>query len=190
MLRQQPHLDGDDHVTDTQVAVGGTGSIGDLDDLDAETLDLLEERVAEFSGTVLLVSHDRDFLDNVVTSTLAFDGDGVVKEYAGGYQEWFAQRPSARETQAPKQKKERARPGVEAPPKLSFKENRELEALHARLEALEAKQAELFARTADPVLYKGGKGDIATAGGKDVAGIPAALELAARAAAALVADAP
>ncbi|MCP4573677.1 MAG: ATP-binding cassette domain-containing protein [bacterium] len=123
-------------------------------DLDAETLDLLEERVGEFAGTVLLVSHDRTFLDNVVTSTLAFDGDGVVKEYAGGYAEWFAQRPSAARKQEPKEKKPRLRSDGAAPPKLTYKEKAELAELPARIERLEAEQAEIFARTTAPDFYQ------------------------------------
>ncbi|MFH1845160.1 MAG: ATP-binding cassette domain-containing protein, partial [bacterium] len=103
-------------------------------DLDVETLELLEERVGEFAGTVLLVSHDRAFLDNVVTSTLAFDGDGIVKEYTGGYAEWFAQRPSAPEKAATKGKRARPPATGDAPRKLTYKETAELAGLPKRIE--------------------------------------------------------
>ncbi len=129
-------------------------------DLDAETLDLLEDRVGEFAGTVILVSHDRSFLDNVVTSTLAFDGDGVVKEYAGGYAEWFAQRPSSQEMAAPA-KKARTRPTGDEPRKLSYKETTELAGLPKSIEELETAQAEFFARSADPEFYKCGGDEVA-----------------------------
>ena len=93
-------------------------------DLDLETLELLEELLTEYSGTLLLVSHDRDFIDNTVTSTLAFDAPGNVNEYVGGYQDWLRQRPSTdhpviqkspapapRRTRKPEQKELRALPG-------------------------------------------------------------------------------
>jgi len=130
-------------------------------DLDAETLDLLEDLIGEFAGTVLLVSHDRAFLDNVVTSTLGFDGCGVVKEYAGGYNEWFKQRPSAIPQATPKEKKVRTRSAGDAPPKLSYKESKELARLLRRIEELEAEQAALFARTSDPGFYRGEADEIA-----------------------------
>jgi len=130
-------------------------------DLDAETLELLEERVGEFTGTVLLVSHDRTFLDNVVTSTLAFDGDGLVKEYAGGYAEWFAQRPAA-PGKAQRTRKVRTRAAGAPPPKLTYKETAELAALPKRIEDLEATQAELFARTSSPEFYKSGPREMAS----------------------------
>ena len=82
-----------------------------------------------------------------MTSTLAFDGDGVVKEYAGGYAEWFAQRPGSASAPEKKEKKGRAKPAGDAPPKLTYKETRELADLPKRIEELEAEQAELFART-------------------------------------------
>ena len=130
-------------------------------DLDAETLSLLEERIGDFAGTVLLVSHDRSFLDNVVTSTLAFDGEGIVKEYAGGYTEWFAQRPSAPEKAATKGKRVRTRSTGSAPRKPTYKETAELAGLPQRIEATETAQAELFARTSDPDFYKNGPDEMA-----------------------------
>lgn len=123
-------------------------------DLDAETLDLLENLLVEFKGTLLLVSHDRDFLDNVVTSTFVFEGRGLVREYVGGYADWVRQRP---EVSAPtaKAKTRPARAQVPAKPRrLSYRENQELEALPARIEALETEQHELTARLGDPALYQ------------------------------------
>ncbi|MBF0152512.1 MAG: ATP-binding cassette domain-containing protein [Magnetococcales bacterium] len=124
-------------------------------DLDAETLDLLEERLLEFSGTVLLVSHDRAFLDNVVTTLLVFEGDGRIREYVGGYSDWIRQRPAASPTPPSSGKPPVAAnkpPATKAPApseqsravrKLGFKEVRELELLPGRIEALEAEQTSL-----------------------------------------------
>lgn len=123
-------------------------------DLDAETLDLLENLLVEFKGTLLLVSHDRDFLDNVVTSTFVFEGRGVIREYVGGYADWVRQRqaPSAPPAKA-KVRPGRA-PDPQKPRRLSYRENQELEVLPARIEALETEQHELTARLGDPVLYQ------------------------------------
>ena len=138
-------------------------------DLDAETLDLLEEMVAEYAGTLLLVSHDRAFLDNVVTSTLVFEGDGRVNEYVGGYSDWLRQRrapaakgkvPVARAaavtTDAPVNARasSAARPAAAKPRKLSYKEQRELEAIPKSIQRLEAEQAQLTAAIADPELFR------------------------------------
>jgi ATP-binding cassette subfamily F protein uup len=124
-------------------------------DLDVETLELLEELVANYQGTLLLVSHDRAFLDNVVTSTLVFAGDGRIEEYAGGYSDWFRhhQQEIARQRAASRQQARtsqithpsRARKTREAPRKLSYMEQRELAALPEKIESLEAEQAELHA---------------------------------------------
>jgi ATP-binding cassette subfamily F protein uup len=122
-------------------------------DLDLETLELLEELLAEFSGTVLLVSHDRAFLDRTVTSTLVFEGQGRVAEYVGGYQDWLRQRPAAEPAPAPA-RPERSRPERARPPKLTFKQRQELEALPARIEALEEEQAALHEQLADPAFYR------------------------------------
>ena len=139
-------------------------------DLDIETLDLLEELIQGYSGTVFLVSHDRRFLDNVVTSTIAWEGDpafggrpGLWREYEGGYEDWKLQRERARKLAAqvaaaaappPATKPAEASPKpAAARTKLSYKEQRELEGLPARIEALEAEQAALAARLADPELY-------------------------------------
>lgn len=127
-------------------------------DLDAETLDLLEEMVAEYAGTLLLVSHDRAFLDNVVTSTLVFEGDGRVTEYVGGYTDWLRQRrESAVIAKTPPS--ERAapaivRPAVPKPRKLSYKDQRELDALPGLIQRLELEQAELTAAIGDSDLYR------------------------------------
>ncbi len=143
-------------------------------DLDAETLELLEELLLDFQGTILLVSHDRALLDNVVTSTLVLEGEGRVKEYVGGYTEWLRQRDAAAaltqaQTQAVPVSKPRpaaADAGRKSAGKLSFKEERELAALPGRIEALEAEQGELHARLADPVLYQQGGDAVAAVQGR------------------------
>jgi ATP-binding cassette subfamily F protein uup len=124
-------------------------------DLDVETLELLESLLVEFPGTVLLVSHDRAFLNDVVGSTLAFEGDGTVKEYDGGYDDYLRQRP-VEPTAAPEPtpRKPTPEPVRERARKLSNKERRELDELPARIEALEARRHELHAALADPALYR------------------------------------
>ena len=133
-------------------------------DLDVETLELLEEVLLGFQGTVLMVSHDRAFLDNVVTSTLVFEGEGRVREYVGGYQDWLRQGGSPRllgvEEKGKAQKMEEPAPAPVAAPvaaprrKLSYKEQRELEALPGQIEALEEEQAALEQETAAPIFYQ------------------------------------
>lgn len=131
-------------------------------DLDTETLELLEELLVQFAGTLLLVSHDRVMLDNVVTSTLVFEGDGRVCDYVGGYEDWLRQRPAPVTAIQPAEARSKAAStaGAIAPlPKrgadrLSFKETRELAELPARIEALEQEQALLHARLVDPALYQ------------------------------------
>ncbi|OOG22948.1 ABC transporter ATP-binding protein [Thioalkalivibrio denitrificans] len=128
-------------------------------DLDAETLELLEERLVAFTGTVLVVSHDRAFLDNVVTSIIAFEGAGQVNEYVGGYADWLRQRPPAPEPEqsAPPSPKPAPAPRLEAggkPKKLSYKDQRELASLPSLIETLEAEQAELTALLSDPDVYR------------------------------------
>ncbi len=129
-------------------------------DLDAETLDLLEELLASYEGTVLLVSHDRAFLNNVVSSTLVFEGDGAIKEYAGGYDDYIRQSAPARE-EAPQAEKKSKKPKPKPAPqaaekkaKLSFKEQRELDSLPETIEKLEADIAALHEKMADPNFYK------------------------------------
>jgi ATP-binding cassette subfamily F protein uup len=133
-------------------------------DLDIETLELLESLLAEWTGTLILVSHDRAFIDNVVTSTLVFEGGGQVREYVGGYEDWLRQRPNLVEADlqvrlgtAP------AAGGPEGPPlrnqgpgqrKASYREQQELLALPARIERLEAEQQQLTAAVASPDFYK------------------------------------
>ncbi|HZR37095.1 MAG TPA: ATP-binding cassette domain-containing protein [Nevskia sp.] len=126
-------------------------------DLDVETLDLLEERLAEYGGTVLLVSHDREFLDNVVTRCLVFEGGGRIGEYVGGYQDWVRQRP---EKTAPKVETKAAAPVAAPKPapkpaaRLGYKEQRELAALPGQIEKLEAEQEQLSAELGDGSIYQ------------------------------------
>ena len=125
-------------------------------DLDLETLELLEAQLAEWTGTLLLVSHDRAFLDNVVTSTIVFEGSGRVQEYLGGYADWVRQRaPVAPAAKAYASEAAERRPAARtAPKKLSYREQRELDELPARIEALEAEQRALGATIADPGFYR------------------------------------
>jgi ATP-binding cassette subfamily F protein uup len=129
-------------------------------DLDIETLDLLEDLLQDYPGTLFLVSHDRAFLDAIVTQTIAAEGDGTWHEYAGGYSDWAAyqagrkeaaaQKSALTERQAPPPQKSTPKPKTD---KLSWKEQRELEALPDRIAALEAEQQALTARLEDPALY-------------------------------------
>ncbi len=125
-------------------------------DLDLETLEVLETQLTAFPGTLLIVTHDRRFLDNVVTSTLVFEGDGIVREYVGGYTDWLAQRPargaSEPDASAPAPRREAPAPAPKT--KLSFNERRELDGLPKQLAALEAEQAALQAQVAGPNFYK------------------------------------
>ena len=132
-------------------------------DLDAETLDLLDDLLVEYGGTLLLVSHDREFLNNVVTSTLVLEGNGVVREYVGGYDDWLQHKAASQpeEVVASKPVAEKAKPQKEKPRKLSFKEERELEALPDRIATLEQEQAALHVRLADPEFYKSAGGEVA-----------------------------
>lgn len=134
-------------------------------DLDMETLDLLQELLANFDGTVLLVSHDRDFLDRIVTSTIALEGDGTAVEYAGGYTDYLAQRGNGKQSEVssldrakPKKpqviKQERARgPQTGSPVKLSYKHERRLEQLTKLIPDLEERIPELETILASPTLY-------------------------------------
>jgi ABC transport system ATP-binding/permease protein len=130
-------------------------------DLDIETLELLEALLVEYEGTLFLVSHDRAFLDNVVTEVIAFEGDGVLREYAGGYSDWQRQRAAAAPVRpaAPVRAEAQPRaaprtPKAAAASKLSYKERRELEALPARIAALENEQGAITADLADPAVYR------------------------------------
>ncbi len=136
-------------------------------DLDAETLELLEELVTDYSGTVLLVSHDRAFLNNVVTSTIFVGGDGDIHEFDGGYDDFVRQRDA--QQSAVQTSPDLTRQSVsELPPadvrsKLSYKEQRELEAIPERIEALEQEQARLHNQMADAAFFKQPAADIANA---------------------------
>jgi ATP-binding cassette subfamily F protein uup len=135
-------------------------------DLDAETLELLEDLVVEFGGTVLLVSHDRAFLNEVCTSLLVFEGDGKVTDYIGGYDDW--QKETARKVAAAVAAEEAAKRAAKSPaagsaggaagaakgPKLSNKERMELEALPKLIELLEAEQTILTGKLADPLFFR------------------------------------
>ncbi len=143
-------------------------------DLDSETLELLEERLVQFEGTVLLVSHDRAFLNNVVTSSIVFEQVGknryLPKEYVGGYDDWLRQRPQSagEENSKPKGKqKNMAVPtpaALETPPerKLTYNEQRELKSLPVKIEKLEAGIADLHAVMAAPGFYQKPSDHLAT----------------------------
>ena len=125
-------------------------------DLDVETLDLLEERLLDFQGTVLLVSHDREFLDRVVTRCLVFEGGGRIGDYVGGYADWLRQRDVApsKTVRPPATASGSGTPAPKPRASLSYKDQRELDALPQKIERLETEQAELAARLGDPVLYQ------------------------------------
>jgi len=130
-------------------------------DLDLETLELLESYLVDWPGTLLLVSHDRAFIDHVVTSTLVFEGDGRLQEYVGGYEDWLRQRsakePAAGKKTSPSESVEsafRRTDGWTEKKKLSFKERRELDELPRRIERMETEQEALLARIASPDFYK------------------------------------
>ena len=152
-------------------------------DLDLETLELLEAELVDWPGTLLLVSHDRAFLDNVVTSTFVFEGDGRVQEYVGGYEDWLRQRAQSSPPQRTRRTQRRdasedqesssassVSSAVESSTastkalaerkKLSYNEQRELDALPARIESLESEQSALNARIAGPDFYKDAPHDI------------------------------
>ena len=130
-------------------------------DLDVETLELLEDLLADYQGTLLLVSHDRTFLDNVVTSTLVFEGEGKIGEYAGGYEDWKRQRLAAPLRELPKHTRVPRAVAAAVVEKtnnknrrLSYKEQRELEGLPEKIEALEAEQSELHRLMGDGDFYR------------------------------------
>ncbi len=125
-------------------------------DLDVETLDLLEELLLDYQGTLLLVSHDRTFVDNIVTSCLVFEGDGHFSEQIGGYSDWLNQHQQLPEKKAIDKKKV-PREKQQRPKRLSFKDKRELEALPQLIDKLETEQAEIHVAMADPALYQSGK---------------------------------
>jgi ATP-binding cassette subfamily F protein uup len=155
-------------------------------DLDIETLDLLEELLAGYDGTLFLVSHDRAFLDNVVTQVIAAEGDGRWGEYAGGYADWQRVKQAqaeaaAREAKsapaiAPKPAAPAEKPAAPRSGKLSYNEKRELEALPDRIAALENEQTALHARMADPALYQSAPHEVAQCKAR-LAAIEAELEM-------------
>jgi ATP-binding cassette subfamily F protein uup len=143
-------------------------------DLDIETLELLEALLQDYAGTVFLVSHDREFLDNVVTQSIVSEGDGIWKEYVGGYSDWLRQRPALAGIvaapsspvkvgaginvalgQAAVAQEKANQASVPVATKLSFKEKRELEQLPDRIAAMEAEQTGLQSKLADPAFYTG-----------------------------------
>ncbi len=138
-------------------------------DLDIDTLELLESLLLDYDGTVFLVSHDRAFLDNVVTQVIAAEGEGLWREYAGGYSDWERTRP-APEAVAAKAKASNRRPDAGKPAlpsktairqrkKLSYKDQRELDALPAKIASLECEQEQLSQRLNDPAIYAGGSNE-------------------------------
>ena len=137
-------------------------------DLDIETLELLEELLADYKGTLLLVSHDREFINNVVTGTLVFAEDGKIEDFAGGYDDWLMQRPAesvpddAQISSKPELEKS-LKPRTRKLRKLSFKEKAELEKLPAALENLEKEQQKLYDDMADPDFYQTENSQVAAA---------------------------
>ncbi|HWL10947.1 MAG TPA: ATP-binding cassette domain-containing protein [Planctomicrobium sp.] len=132
-------------------------------DLDAETLELLEELIDNYPGTVLIVSHDRQFLNNLVTSTLVLEGDGTVREYDGGYDDYVRQRDAAQKSEAAAIKATSSTPATgtntasekkSIGPKLNYKEKQELENLPKKIELLETEQATIHEKMADPEFFK------------------------------------
>jgi len=127
-------------------------------DLDIETLEVLEARLCEFDGTLIVVSHDREFLDNVVTSTIVFEKDGAIQQYVGGYKDWLRQGQQLAETDSPTKTAERKQAAAQrrrakAPTKLSYKDQRELDQLPAEIESMEAHITTLQTAAADPEFY-------------------------------------
>ncbi len=129
-------------------------------DLDIETLEVLEQKLVEFTGTLIVVSHDREFLDNVVTSTVVFEKDGKIEQYVGGYSDWLRRGHELAETEDPfglavQQRKEAhaERRKQQKPTKLSYKDQRELDRLPVEIESIEASIAELQAVLAEPDFY-------------------------------------
>ena len=127
-------------------------------DLDIDTLELLEQLLQDYAGTVIIVSHDRAFLDNVVTQSIVFEGEGRLTEIVGGYADWQAWRQQRDEAVRPVSQQAPAKSTPAPKPAsrtgLSYKEARELEGLPARIEALEAEQGEIAGRLSDPALYQ------------------------------------
>ena len=134
-------------------------------DLDVETLELLEELLMDYQGTLLLVSHDRAFLDNVVTRSLVFEGKGVIGEYVGGYSDWLQQKktgkPAGQTAGDPAAKSATKTAPVSKPKKRSYKDQRELDGLPQQIEALDAEQTQLQEAIGEPGFYQQDKGEMA-----------------------------
>jgi ATP-binding cassette subfamily F protein uup len=136
-------------------------------DLDIDTLELLEQLLQEYSGTVLIVSHDRTFLDNVVTQSIVFEGEGRLTEIVGGYADWRAWKQRQQRATSEAERAAAPRTSTQAAAKtvprnkLSYKEARELESLPMQIQALETEQAQIAAQLADPALYQSGSMDVA-----------------------------
>ena len=135
-------------------------------DLDAESLELLEELISNYQGTLLLVSHDRAFLNNLVTSTLVFEGEGTLKEYAGGYDDYIRQKKPEKPIESPAEPIPETRPVTtdsKKPRKLSFREQQRADELFLEIEELETEQQELNRTMSDPEFFKGDGDEIAGA---------------------------
>ncbi|HID82019.1 MAG TPA: ATP-binding cassette domain-containing protein [Chromatiales bacterium] len=132
-------------------------------DLDVETLELLEDLLINYTGTLLLVSHDREFIDNVVTSTLVFEGDGIVSEYVGGYSDWQRQKQPSQQVENPGKKKESVKTAASSTKKLSYKDQRELAEMPGKIETLEQQQETFHALMAAPDFYKRPENEISQA---------------------------
>jgi len=135
-------------------------------DLDIETLEVLEQKLCEFNGTLIIVSHDREFLDNVITSTIVFEENGVIQEYVGGYSDWLRQGHRLAETDNPLEAEQKQREAAAArrrnnAHKLSYKDQRELDELPVEIESLEAAVSTLQAEISDPAFYTRGSDDVA-----------------------------
>jgi ATP-binding cassette subfamily F protein uup len=140
-------------------------------DLDIESLELLEQRLQDYQGTLLLVSHDRRFLDNIVTQTLVAEGGGLWREYVGGYSDWLQQRNAAPASDGPgKVPRQDAAGASPAQPKartrLGYKEQRELASLPAEIEALEQEQAAITTRMSAPDYHLQGAAQIRADGSR------------------------
>jgi ATP-binding cassette subfamily F protein uup len=124
-------------------------------DLDTETLELLENRLMEYGGTILMVSHDRAFLNNVVTSTIVLEGEGILREYIGGYDDWLRQRTASNEPlpAVPKDEKPKKERSAAGKRKLTYKETREREELPRKIEILEAEKQQLITKINSPEFY-------------------------------------
>jgi len=135
-------------------------------DLDLETLELLEELLVDFHGTLLLVSHDREFLNNVTTSTLALEGEGKVVETVGGYSDWARVSKASRQAANRPVKEPKVKQKTKGPRRLTWKEGQELEQLPVRIEEMELEQAQLHEQLADPKLYQEAPDKVKIIGGR------------------------